>query len=82
VLEALCLGRPVVAWNQGGVAEILAEMFPEGAVAVLDERALAHRAERFLAEPPVVARSDAFGLDESMQRTVAAYREAMEGGPV
>ena len=82
VLEALCLGRPVVAWDQGGVAEILAEMFPAGAVPVLDERELARRAERFLAAPPVVEKSEAFGLVESMERTVAVYRAALEGGPV
>jgi glycosyltransferase involved in cell wall biosynthesis len=81
VLEALCLGRPVVGWNQGGVAEILAAMFPQGAVPVLDERELLQRARQFLAQPPTVARSNAFDLEDSMQRTVQVYHEALGGNP-
>ncbi|MCP4045220.1 MAG: glycosyltransferase family 4 protein, partial [Gammaproteobacteria bacterium] len=31
VPESLSLGIPVIAWNHGGVAEVLQEMFPAGA---------------------------------------------------
>ena len=31
-LEALCLGIPVIAYNHGGAAEILAKMYPHGRV--------------------------------------------------
>lgn len=40
VLEALSLGTPVVAWDQGGVGEILRACHPEGAVTTNDIAAL------------------------------------------
>lgn len=75
VLEALCLGRPVLAWDHGGVAEILAAMFPGGAVAPGDQDALLKKAERFLQSPPVVPASDAFSLRDAMQAHIDLYRQ-------
>jgi glycosyltransferase involved in cell wall biosynthesis len=75
VLEALCLGRPLIAWDHGGAAEILAEMFPEGAVPPDDAAALERRARRFLDDPPVVPPSDAFGLRKSMERHLQVYED-------
>lgn len=40
VLEALCIGTPVVGWAQGGVGEILSACYPEGAVDTNDNLAL------------------------------------------
>ncbi len=76
-LETLCLGRPLVAWDQGGVAEILAAMFPEGAVPVGDHRALEARTRAFLQNPPVVAESDAFSLEGSMAAHLDLYRDVL-----
>lgn len=76
-LESLCLGSPLVAWNQGGVAEILAAMFPEGAVPVGDHNALVDRTRMFLASPPRVEKSDAFSLEASMGRHLLLYREVL-----
>jgi glycosyltransferase involved in cell wall biosynthesis len=81
VLEALCLGQPVVAWNHGGAREILASMFPDGAIPPMDQAALFSRARHFLAEPPTVAASDAFSLTGSMQKTVDVYNALMESQP-
>jgi len=81
VLEALCLGRPVVAWNHGGAAEILAAMFPAGAVTPQDQAELVSRTRQFLVEPPGVNESDAFGLEDSMQKTLDVYHTLMEGQP-
>ena len=78
VLEALCLGRPVLAWDHGGVAEILARMFPAGAVPVADSAALEARTRRFLAAPPAVPASDAFSLQQSMDAHLALYRQLAE----
>lgn len=81
VLEALSLGRPVLAWDHGGVAEILAAMFPAGAVAPGDVDALCNKADRFLREPPAVPASDAFSLRGSMQAHIALYEQlAARGG--
>jgi glycosyltransferase involved in cell wall biosynthesis len=77
VLETLCLGRPLIAWNHGGAAEILAEMFPQGAVTPLDYTALEQRARAFLDAPPRVAESKAFSLEESMRKHLAVYRDLM-----
>ena len=74
VLETLCLGRPMIAWNHGGAAEILAEMFPRGAVEPLDFAALEQKTRRFLDAPPRVEKSDAFTLEESMNKHLDVYR--------
>ena len=75
VLESLCLGCPLIAWNHGGAAEILAEMFPQGAVAVQDFQQLEERARDFLLNKPVVDPSSAFGLEQSMRRQLDVYQE-------
>ncbi|MEJ8568738.1 glycosyltransferase [Elongatibacter sediminis] len=74
VPEALHLGVRVIGWDHGGVQEVLAGMFPEGAVPPDDPAALLDRTRAFLRDPPPVPPSDAFGLDESMRRTCAVYR--------
>ncbi|MDT8320114.1 MAG: glycosyltransferase [Xanthomonadales bacterium] len=77
VPEALHLGVPVIGWNHGGVQEILARIYPQGAVAPGDRSALLARSLAFLAKPPPVPRSDAFGLRESMRKTFAVYQAAL-----
>lgn len=78
VLEALCLGRPTIAWNHGGAAEILAEMFPQGAVALLDYQQLKDRSRDFLSTQTVVDKSNAFTLEESMKKHLAVYQDLIE----
>ena len=78
VLESLCLGRPTIAWDHGGAAEILAAMFPEGAVTPLDYQQLQARSREFLAEQPVVEKSNAFTLEESMKKHLAVYQDLIE----
>lgn len=75
VLETLCLGRPLIAWDHGGAAEIMAAMFPQGAVAPLDFSELEARVRRFLDDPPTVSESGAFTLQESMNKHLAVYRD-------
>ena len=77
VLETLCLGRPLIAWNHGGAAEILAEMFSEGAVEPLDFSALKARSREFLLSQPGVKASNAFSLDTSMGKHLSVYQELM-----
>ena len=75
--ESLHLGIPVIGWNHGGVQEVLAEVFPRGAVAPGSHTQLRERAREFLRQPPLVARADAFGLRESMHKTLDVYQQAI-----
>jgi len=79
VPEALHLGVPVIGWDHGGVQEVLAKMFPRGAVTPGDRAMLFERTREFLRQRPVVERSTEFGLKESMQKTLAVYQQAVEG---
>ncbi|MEJ7745624.1 MAG: glycosyltransferase, partial [Luteimonas sp.] len=45
VIEALCVGRPVLGWAHGGVGELLHELQPQGAVTPFDVDALAAAAK-------------------------------------
>ena len=74
VLETLCLGRPMIAWDHGGAAEILASMFPQGAVDLLDYQQLESRARDFLTSRPIVRESNAFSLEASMEMHLALYQ--------
>jgi glycosyltransferase involved in cell wall biosynthesis len=78
VLETLCLGRPMVTWNHGGAAEIMAEMFPEGAVTPLDYGELEARVRGFLESPPQVKPGNAFSLNSSMAKHLALYEELLK----
>ena len=78
VPEALRLGVPVIGWNHGGVQEVLAEMFPAGAVVPDDPQDLLHKTRQFLTQPPRVEDSPAFLLDDSMRRTLAVYQSLIK----
>jgi len=77
--EALSLGVPAIAWDHGGVHEVLKEMFPEGAVEPDNLSALIQKTRDFLLEKPVVKQTEAFSLQQSMQQTMALYLAAMKG---
>jgi glycosyltransferase involved in cell wall biosynthesis len=76
--ECLSLGVPLVAWNHGGVREILQQMFPRGAVSPDNVVALIEKTRGFLQEPPVVKYSDAFSLQDSMEQTLRLYQSALK----
>jgi len=73
VPEALSLGVPVIAWDHGGVSEVLMEMFEAGAVEPDNLPALVAKTREFLRHPPTVEKSDAFSLEASMDQTLALY---------
>jgi len=79
VPEALHLGVPVIGWDHGGVQETLAAMFPQGAVAPGDRSALLQRSLEFLRNAPEVTPSEAFGLSESMEKTMSVYQSLLAG---
>ncbi len=78
VPEALSLGVPVIAWDHGGVHEVLREMFPEGAVEPDNLPALIQKTRDFLQQAPTVKKSDAFSLQDSMNQTMALYQSALK----
>lgn len=74
VLEPLTMGRPVVGYAHGGVAEILGELFPHGAVGKGDVAAATGRAEDVIAgRTPVVEFNTRFLLERMQAQTLAVY---------
>lgn len=78
VAEALALGKPVLGWDRGGVGELLARGFPEGAIAPDDMDALTARAAQWLAQPPHLSAFDPFPLSAMQDATLAIYREVAD----
>lgn len=75
VLEALSLGTPVLGYSHGGVGEILAEVFPHGAVQAGDVSQLADQAEAVLNSATSVPEVAAFRLQDMLDQTVGLYEE-------
>ncbi len=80
VIEALAVGCPVVAWNEGGPAESLREALPAGLVGKGDMPGLVAAAKAFVDAPPAVHLPAAFTLDAQVEATLAVYRQALEPG--
>jgi glycosyltransferase involved in cell wall biosynthesis len=75
-LEALALGRPVVSWDHGGVAEQLRAIFPEGCVPLRDEAALLATTRRMLEGAPEPAPiPSAYTLEAMCAATLKTYSE-------
>lgn len=78
-LEALSLGRPVVAYAHGGVGEQLAAILPQGAVPVGDRNAVVQRLREWYSAPPPVPAEQPFTLDRMLDATLKVYEEAVVG---
>jgi glycosyltransferase involved in cell wall biosynthesis len=75
-LEALALGRPVIAYDHGGVGEQLRELFPAGRVALGDHEQLHRTTQAVLQQhQPPKAVSEPFTLAAMCRSTLAVYRE-------
>lgn len=77
VPEALSLGVPVIAWDHGGVREVLKVMFAAGAVEPDNLPALIEKTREFLLNAPTVENSDAFSLQTSMDQTLRLYLDVL-----
>ncbi|WP_345793213.1 glycosyltransferase family 4 protein [Thauera sp. JM12B12] len=76
VLEPLAMGRPVVGYAHGGVAEILGELFPHGAVAKGDVIAASQCALATVrGETPAVSLNTRFLLEHMQAHTIKLYRD-------
>ncbi len=80
VLEALSVGTPVVAWNRGGVSELLTELFPQGRVEPGDEAALLDTCSRQLQLADKVKPSHTYTLAAMNSSTLALYEELCSPG--
>ena len=76
VLEALSLGRPVIAYGHGGVREVLNELQPDGLVAPGDIRAAVRKIQTFLISPPLIAANRHYTLEQMLSKTLALYEQA------
>lgn len=80
VLEALALGRPVIGYAHGGVAEILDALFPFGAITNGDVAGVVARVielyrQRETSEAPQVLRNERFLLADMQAKTLALYEK-------
>lgn len=76
-LEALSLGKPVVAYDHGGVAEQLAVILPQGRVPVGDQGQVVERLLAWYRTPPQVPARHPFTLERMLTATLEVYQEAV-----
>ncbi|WP_411827753.1 glycosyltransferase family 4 protein [Luteolibacter sp. AS25] len=77
-LEAATLGKPVVGYDHGGVAEQLRVLFPEGTVPVGDEVKLAEKVRKILQSDLVPGGvHEAFLLDSMLKNTLGVYEDLL-----
>ena len=78
VLEPLSEGRPAAGYAHGGVAEILAALYPHGAIAVGDTDAAVETVRAILKgeyAPP--RKNTEFLLEEMTRKTIRVYEELL-----
>ena len=75
MLEALCLGKPVIGYDIGGVTEILNAMFPEGIVAHNGTAEVVQKIKLFMANPPRVSAQCPYTLEQMLDKTLGIYEE-------
>ena len=79
VAEAISIGTPVVAYSHGGVAEILAAEFPEGAVECQNFGALTARVRQVLDRADLcIPGINRFEKSAMLERTLQLYEAASE----
>lgn len=76
-LEALSLGRPVLAYDHGGVGEQLMAILPEGRVPLGDRGLVVERLLAWYRTPPRVPAEHSFTLESMLNATMAIYGEAV-----
>ena len=77
VLEALTVGCPVLAFNQGGVSEVMSVLFPQGLVPVNDWNALTEKIDAFIKAVPVVPAHQSFSLQMQFEQTMQVYQKVL-----
>lgn len=79
VLEALSMGVPVVAWDHGGVHEILSYLFPDGLCPLNDTERLSNKVVDILKKPSChVRENDRFLLGNMQNDTISLYEDLVD----
>ena len=76
VLEALSLGRPVIAYGHGGAAEVLNELQPDGLITPGGIAEAIDKIKDFLNGPPKIAPNRLFTLENMLNKTLTLYEQA------
>lgn len=76
-IEALSMGRPVIGYDHGGVAEQLASVLPEGLLPVGDVTGVAGRLAAWYRNPPKVPAEHPFTLAAMQRQTLDVYLELL-----
>ncbi len=75
VLEALRLGVPVVAYNHGGVSEIMTRIYPQGLIPLHNWKAAAQAVADQLEQAVPPPECQEFELRGTLSKTISLYRE-------
>lgn len=78
-LEALSLGKPVIAYDHGGVSEQLAAILPQAAVPPGDVDGITRKLAAWLETPPLVPHSNPFTLERMLSSTLDVYLDLAKG---
>ncbi len=76
-IEAISLGKPVIAYDHGGVSEQLNIMLPDGLIAVGDKSAVADKCLQWLESLPAVPTNHPFTLQRMLENTLTVYQSVM-----
>ena len=75
VAESLAVGTPVVAYDHGGVGEILSHVFPHGKVEIGNQQQLANKINQFIKQCPSVINKQPFLLSSMLSQTITLYED-------
>jgi hypothetical protein len=73
------MGRPVIAYNHGGVGEILGRLFPEGCVVPGDLDSLVSKTREFIDQAPDVPENRFYAIENMLEATMGLYEELAGG---
>lgn len=77
VMESLALGTPVIAWNQGGVAETLNRLFPQGLIETHDGLALCEKVRELLDSSELPKKPEEFILRKMTKEALDIYKSLL-----
>lgn len=75
IIEAIALGKPVLAYDHGGASEILAQCFPLGQVPVNNQDSMCDQIETYMQDPTPLPGPCPFTLDAMLKQTLQLYQQ-------
>lgn len=76
-LEAMSIGKPVIAYSHGGVEEQLSAIFPGGLVGVGDVDSVIDRTLNILNDKSQIGSIEEFSLEKMLSSTLSVYRHVL-----